>query len=210
MKIRYLGHSCFECTDKNGRVLITDPYTKVGYELPKGLRADVVTVSHGHFDHNYFSAIQTEKVITEGAPCTIKGVEIFGVDSFHDEKQGELRGKNVIFVFKMDGLTVCHLGDIGEKVSQSLVEKIGKVDVLLLPVGGTYTIDAFGAKEYADAIQPKIVIPMHYKPLDGRIDIADIQPFLRLVKGEYSFVCGGETEINFGDTGIVYMERVRI
>ena len=136
MKIRYLGHSCFECTDGNGKVLITDPYTKVGYELPKDLRADVVTVSHGHFDHNYVTAVQTEKIVTDSTLCEIDGIQIWGVDSFHDEKQGALRGRNIIFLFKMDGLTVCHLGDVGESVSPSLIETIGKVDVLLLPVGG--------------------------------------------------------------------------
>lgn len=209
MKVRYLGHSCFEFTDRNGIVLITDPYTRVGYELPKGLRANIVTVSHGHFDHNFTQAIQTESVVNTPAPCAHKGVEICGVESFHDENAGALRGQNVIFKFVMDGLTVCHMGDIGEKISKSLAERIGKVDVLLIPVGGTYTVDALGAKAYADAILPNVVIPMHFKTEDGTIDITGIQPFLSLCENGYEFV-KNETEITAETRGVLYMEKEQV
>lgn len=209
MKIRYLGHSCFECTDKNGVVLITDPYTRVGYELPQGLCADIVTVSHGHFDHNYTQAVQVERVVDSSLPCTYKGVEICGVDCYHDEKHGALRGKNIIFKFIMDGLTVCHMGDIGEAVSKELVESIGKVDVLLLPVGGTYTVDALGAKAYVDAISPKVVIPMHFKTEDGTIDITGVKPFLCLCEKGYTKKMH-ETEITAEMSGVIYMEKAQV
>ena len=208
MKVKYLGHSCFEFTDKNGVVLITDPYTRVGYELPNGLRADIVTVSHGHFDHNFTQGIQVERVVNTSSPCAYKGVEICGVESYHDEKAGALRGQNVIFKFAMDGLTVCHMGDIGEKVSKELAERIGKVDVLLIPVGGTYTVDAFGAKAYVDIISPNVVIPMHFKTADGTIDITGVQPFLSLCEKGYSTV-NEEVEITAETRGVLYMEKSR-
>ena len=209
MKIKYLGHSCFECTDKNGVVLITDPYTRVGYELPKGLRADIVTVSHGHFDHNYTQAIQAEAIVDSPSAFAYKGVEGYGVECYHDEKFGALRGKNIIFKFVMDGLTIVHIGDIGEAASKTLVERIGKADVLLIPVGGTYTVDALGAKAYVDAISPKAVIPMHFRTVDGTIDITDVQPFLSLCENGYTAV-NEETEITAETRGVIYMEKAKV
>ncbi len=178
MKIKYLGHSCFQLRSANGTAIVTDPYTKVGYELPKGLFADVVTVSHSHFDHNYTQAIQTDCVISTAGRHQIKQFEIIGINSYHDPRGGALRGGNVIFKLQIDEVSVCHFGDLGEPVSKALLEKIGKVDVLLLPIGGTYTIDAAQAKEYVDFIAPKIVIPMHFKPVDGTIDIDGVSAFL--------------------------------
>jgi L-ascorbate metabolism protein UlaG (beta-lactamase superfamily) len=210
MKVRYLGHSCFEITSKNGVKLITDPYTKVGYELPQGLSADVLTLSHAHFDHSFTQAVKSKVVLTEAKVYHLDGVEIVGVESYHDPKKGALRGKNVIYKITIDGVTFCHMGDIGEACSNELVEKIGKVDVLLIPVGGTYTVDAFGAKEYIDKICPKAVIPMHYKPQDGALDIMGIQPFLDWYKDEpIQKIVDGVMQIDENTSGIIYMERVK-
>ena len=210
MKIRYLGHSCFEITGRNGVKLITDPYTKVGYELPQGLSADVLTLSHAHFDHSFMQAVKSKVVLAEAKVYHLDGVEIVGVESYHDPKKGALRGKNIIYKITIDGVTFCHMGDIGEACSKELVEKIGKVDVLLIPVGGTYTVDAFGAKEYIDKICPKAVIPMHYKPQDGALDIMGIQPFLDLYKDEpIQKIVGGVIQIDENTSGIIYMERVK-
>ena len=179
MKIEYLGHSCFRLTDEKGVVLLTDPYTRVGYELPRGLRADIVTVSHGHFDHNNVSAIENRAKIVNAAGKTVyEDVTIEGIATWHDDKQGALRGGNVVYKIGMDGLTVCHLGDLGEAFREDLAEKIGQVDVLLLPIGGTYTIDAVQAAEYVRKLQPKLVIPMHYRPQDGSLDIDGAEAFL--------------------------------
>ena len=209
MQIRYLGHSCFEITSKAGKSIITDPYTKVGYELPKGLYADVVTTSHAHFDHNYTQAIDCNLIINEAKSYCIDGIEIVGIESYHDTERGALRGKNIIYNITIDGIVLCHMGDIGEACSQALVEKIGKVDVLLIPVGGRYTVDALEAKEYIDKINPKVVIPMHYKPHDGALDIAEIQPFLDIFEGQViTMVVVGSTEIDANTSGIIYMERV--
>ncbi len=214
MKIRYFGHSCFQIVGENGTCIITDPYTKVGYELPAGLWADVVTVSHGHFDHNYVQAVRNGTVIAKSSEYRFNHTKITGIDCWHDEKEGALRGANIIFKIKMDGITLCHLGDLGEPCSVELLQKIGDVDVLLLPVGGTYTIDAAGAKAYADGIAPKKIIPMHYKPADGELDIASAQPFLALYsEQEIKRVSCGEINMDTDDLDcgekIIYMERVK-
>ena len=178
MKIVYLGHSCFLLQSNAGKTLLTDPYTGVGYELPSGLSADVVTISHQHFDHNYLDAVRAGEVFANAGRYEASGFLIEGKECYHDEKQGKLRGKNVLFKITVDGLTVCHLGDVGEAMSEELLEKIGRVDILLLPVGGKYTIDAATAKAYVSTIQPKIVIPMHYLPQDGSLDIQTETAFL--------------------------------
>ncbi len=177
MKIKYLGHSCFKITAKSGVSIITDPYTKVGYKLPAGLTTTAVTTSHAHFDHNYLSAIGCENVIASVGEHSVQDVKIMGIHSWHDEKNGALRGNNIIFKFEVDGMQVCHLGDLGEPISDDLIKRIGDVDVLLIPVGGTYTIDAVQAKEFIFEIAPKMVIPMHFKPSDGTLDIAPLSAF---------------------------------
>ena len=214
MKIQYLGHSCFYFESNTGVSVLTDPYTKVGYELPSGLQADVVLTSHGHFDHNYVQVVSTECIVKEAGDRERFGVQIKGIDSFHDPLLGALRGKNVIFKFALDGITFCHLGDLGEPCSEELLARIGKVDVLLIPVGGTYTIDATQAHEYVQKIAPKAVIPMHYKPSDGALDITSADEFLsfydekrvqRIVNGEMELSLDNFTE----ETLILYLERVR-
>ena len=211
MKIEYFGHSCFRLTANDGVSIITDPYTKVGYELPSGLTATLVTASHQHFDHNYTQGVTSEGVLTKSGSYTLGGVNITGIDSWHDPMQGKLRGNNVIFKFVIDGITLCHLGDLGETVADELVKKIGKVDVLLLPVGGTYTIDAVQAKAYMEAISPKMVIPMHFKSTDGALDIAPITAFLGLFAKENVAYSVGEAlltaETLEGSLPILYMER---
>lgn len=210
MKIRYLGHACFEFTSQNGTKVITDPYTQVGYELPKGLAADLVTVSHGHFDHCYTQAVKTSYILCDAGKYSFQGVEICGISSFHDGSHGALRGNNVIFKMIVDGMTLCHMGDIGEACSEALANEIGLVDVLFIPVGGTYTVDAYGAKEYIHRLQPKVVVPMHYKPEDGALDIAGIEAFVHLYPiEEIRFVEDGVVELNQQTSGIICMKRVK-
>lgn len=216
MKIEYYGHSCFRLTSENGVRIVTDPYTKVGYELPHDLNADIVTISHGHFDHNYEAAVKGSPVIVRQAgKYSGNGVEIVGADSWHDPVQGALRGKNVIYKIKSDGVTFCHFGDLGESYSKDLAEKLLGADVWLIPVGGTYTIDAAQAKEYIEKLSPKLVIPMHYRPSDGSLDVAGIDAFLSLMDkkdviecktGEYFLT---EKDLQNEKTKILYMERKR-
>ena len=185
MYIEYLGHSCFRIVYQGGVAVVTDPYTKVGYEMPEGVTADVITVSHGHYDHNYIDGVQGAKcVIQTTEKREIDGVEIYGVACYHDDKKGEKRGANVAYILKGDKITLCHLGDLGEPLNPELVKAIGKVDILCIPVGGNYTIDAKQAKAYIDAVCPSAVIPMHYKPIEGGIDIAPLGEFVTLFTGD--------------------------
>ena len=205
MKIEYFGHSCFKITLDSGVSVLTDPYTRVGYELPKGLRADFVTVSHGHFDHNFVDALAYVGEVLQSVGAYEKaGVRFIGLESNHDEKGGTLRGKNIAYIIEADGKRLCHLGDIGEPCSPAFVEKVGEVDILFLPIGGKYTIDAREAKRYMDAIAPKTVLLMHYRPKDGTIDIDTEKPFLSLVDGYAVRV--GEYDTKEGES-VVLMRR---
>ncbi|MBR2441872.1 MAG: MBL fold metallo-hydrolase [Clostridia bacterium] len=212
MKIEYLGHSCFLLTSAKGVRVLTDPYTKVGYELPQGLQADIITVSHGHFDHNYTQAVCNQPIILDTVEDFTQGeVEIHGEESFHDPKQGALRGKNIIFKITMDGIVFCHFGDLGEAYNNTLKDKL-QADVWLLPVGGTYTIDPVQAKEYIEKCQPKLVIPMHYKPLDGALDIQPSSAFLngcpwRITEFKNGEISLTKENLQKKSTQILYMER---
>ncbi len=217
MKIQYLGHSCFKLTESTGTTIITDPYGDIGYDLPENLTADAVTVSHNHFDHNNSAAISGKPtVINKDGFYELPGVEIEGIKSYHDTEEGKLRGENVIFKFRMDGLDVCHLGDIGEECSAELIEMLLPVNILLIPVGGNYTIDAELAKEYVDRIMPEIVIPMHYKSRHGTVDVEKAQGFLDLFEDEDVDVCRKDvlefTRDDLSDdanTKIYLMERTK-
>lgn len=179
MKIQYLGHSSFKLTESTGTSVVCDPYSpEVGFAMKK-VSADAVTVSHHHFDHDNVAAVGgNPRIIDKEASYDLPGVEINAVKSFHDGSRGKKRGENVIFKFRMDGLDICHLGDLGEACSAELIELILPVDVLLIPVGGNYTIDAETAKEYVDRLMPEIVIPMHYRTKDCRLDIEKVDEFL--------------------------------
>ena len=184
MKIRYLGHSCFEFTESTGTTIVTDPYGDVGFSMPN-TRAEAVTVSHSHFDHNNVKAVDGNPVIFDReGQYEIGGVEITAIKSYHDDENGKNRGENLIFKFRMDGVEVCHLGDLGEECSSSLIEALLPIHVLLIPVGGNYTINAQQAKEYVDRIMPSYVIPMHYKTKGLDIDVEQPDEFIDLFDGE--------------------------
>lgn len=214
MKIKYLGHSSFLLTESTGTSIICDPYDdSVGYIMPE-LNADAVTVSHHHYDHDCVSKVKGNPVVLDKETgYTIGGVEIASIKSYHDECRGKKRGENIIFKFKMDGLDVCHLGDLGEDCSTELIEAILPVQVLLIPVGGTYTIDADMAKEYVDRLMPDIVIPMHYRAKGCRLDIDKVDSFLGKFGDEAIIVrAGDEIEISRDDldgehTKIIVMEN---
>lgn len=183
MKIQYLGHSCFLFTDGQKRFL-TDPFTRIGYEMPR-VSADFVTVSHGHFDHNYLGGVSSfQKVIDRAGDYDACGVKIRGIPCLHDNAGGSLRGKNIAFVFDFGGFTVCHLGDLGEDFSRESAARFPKTDVLLIPVGGRYTIDARTAVDYIRAIRPSVVVPMHYRTERCTLDIAPLTEFIGAIGRE--------------------------
>lgn len=173
MKIKYLGHSSF-LIKGNEKSVVTDPFGDIGYEIER-VDCDYCTVSHFHYDHDYVDGVNAKKIITSSKDGFI------AVESYHDCALGKLRGKNKIFLFSVDGVKFCHVGDLGEYFSESLAEEMGSPDVLFIPVGGNYTIDYKEAVKYATAIKAKITVPMHYKTSRSNIDIDGVQQFLRHV-----------------------------
>jgi len=163
MEVTYLGHSSFKFRGKSVTV-VTDPYDPeyVGLKYPK-TEADIVTVSHNHPDHNFISIVGGGPfVISQPGEYEIKGVSIFGFSSYHDDKQGAERGKNIIYLIEVDGFRICHLGDLGERLSAELIEEIGTADILCIPVGGKVTLGTNEAVELTAQIEPSIVLPMHF------------------------------------------------
>jgi len=181
MNIKWLGHAAFLITSDEKIKIITDPYQSSGgiKYSPITEEADYVTISHQHFDHNYTNDISGNPIIIVGSGIHQKEHFTFkGIESFHDDKRGRLRGENTIFCFTVDDINVCHLGDLGHLLSQDKIQEIGQVDVLLIPVGGTYTIDVNQATELCKNINPKIIIPMHFKTPKLDFPITDEKPFI--------------------------------
>lgn len=185
MKLTWLGHSSFRLEESTGTTVVTDPYhASVGFELPK-VGADVVTVSHSHNDHNNIEGVDgSPKILNHAGAYEIGGVHILADRTYHDDSKGAHRGENLVFKYRMDGVDLCHMGDIGEECNAFLVETLMPVNVLMIPVGGNYTIDAEQAKEYVDRLMPDIVIPMHYKTKDCDLDIDKVGEFLDLFDDE--------------------------
>lgn len=174
MEITWLGHASFLIKDSKGRKLLTDPFDKsVGYQTFHE-EVDLVSISHHHFDHDYIKELKgNPEIIDKAGLFYLCDIPIEGIPSYHDNSQGSKRGENIIFTFEMDGYKICHLGDLGHELSQDYIAKLGNIDILLIPVGGNYTIDGKEAASIAKLINSKIIIPMHYKtpslsfPLDG-------------------------------------------
>ncbi len=179
MKITWLGHSSFLIETEHARI-VTDPYDETtGYKFPS-VSADIVIVSHDHHDHNAVDRVHgSPRVITGLEPVEINGVEIVGVATFHDQNQGRHRGRNNAYIIRAEGLTLCHLGDLGHIPDADQIRAIGEVDVLMLPIGGTYTISPLEAVQTVGLLQPRLVIPMHYKAAVCTYDIAPLQEFSR-------------------------------
>ena len=180
MEITYIGHSCFKIKNKNV-TLVIDPYNeKIGYKLPD-LEADIVLSTHDHSDHNNVKAVKNASLVIDCAGEYEKSdVFIQGVEVFHDKTEGADRGKNIIYEIYMDGVTVLHVGDLGHNLTQETLQKIGDVNVLMVPVGGKSTVDAKGASDVISAVEPGIVIPMHYatKDLTGVEGLDPLDKFL--------------------------------
>jgi L-ascorbate metabolism protein UlaG (beta-lactamase superfamily) len=197
MKVKWLGHSSFLITSDKGVRVITDPYKSGGnmkYAEVKG-PADVVTVSHEHFDHNNVASIEGNPQIIRGAkPAEFKGIKFNGVATFHDENKGKDRGTNTIFCFEIDGVRVCHLGDLGHKLSDQEAKQIGKVDVLLTPMAGFYTINAAVSTEVSNRLKPKVIIPMHFKNERCDFPVSTVDDFL---KGKKNVTRMDSSEIEF-------------
>jgi len=182
MKISWLGHACFLLETSQGVRLITDPYESGGYGGAVGydainLEADIVTVSHKHADHNNIQDFRDSLIVSEEGETSIKGIGIKGRLSYHDKEKGASRGENIIFTIQADGLKVVHFGDLGEKDID--LASFSDIDIAIVPVGGTFTIDASEASQLIRKICPKITIPMHYKTSKLGFDIDGVDKFLK-------------------------------
>ena len=188
LTLRWFGQACFLLTSPGGTAVLMDPFgAKVGYPAPS-VKADAVTVSHEHGDHNNAAAAQGQPKVIRGLTESgwaeineqVGDVRIRSVAADHDAEQGQKRGRDTIFVFETGGITVVHLGDLGRVLTEEQVKQIGKTDVLLVPVGGYYTIDATAAGQVVEQLQPRLVVPMHYKTAaTPQSPIAPVDEFLK-------------------------------
>ena len=200
MEIKYIGHSCFRIKGKDTAIAI-DPYNPkmTGYKLPS-LEADVVLTSHDHGDHAYVKGVKGYKLLIETpGEYEVAGTFVYGVRTYHDANQGKDRGSNTIFQIVMDGFNLLHLGDLGHELTTETLERISNIDVLMIPVGGTYTINAKTAVKVISSIEPGIIIPMHYqtKDLTGLGDkIDDLKVFLE--------------EMGVEDSGVQRVEKLTL
>ncbi len=180
MEITYIGHACFEIKGEKTTIVI-DPYDKqIGYDMPE-MKADILITSHDHFDHSNIDAVSGYKLLINGpGEYEVDGTFIYGFSTFHDAKGGEERGKNTVYLIDIDGFSLVHLGDLGHELSKDTLEKISEVSVLMVPVGGIFTIDAKTATKVISSLEPGIVIPMHYQTKDLKIGetLAGVDKFL--------------------------------
>lgn len=178
-----IGHAKFLIELENGMRIVTDPYDKTcGYPVTS-VPADVVLVSHGHHDHNAVETIPgTPRVIDKAGEYDLgDGVTVTAVEADHDDAGGTKRGKTLLFSIRAEGMNAVHLGDLGHLPTQAQCEKLGLVDVLMIPVGGFFTIDASAAKETAALLHARVVLPMHYKTrANADWPIAPVEEFTKL------------------------------
>ncbi len=185
MKIKWYGHSAFHIATDSGARIIIDPYESgaFGGAIAYGRitdEADIVLTSHDHNDHNYTKDIKGKfAILREAGEYQEKGTKIRAIATYHDTAKGNERGKNLVFVITADGMNIAHLGDLGHVLDGSTLQKIGKVDVLFVPVGGFFTIDAKDATKVMNNLRPAITIPMHYKTANSSLPIASIDEFIK-------------------------------
>jgi L-ascorbate metabolism protein UlaG (beta-lactamase superfamily) len=184
MNIRFLGHACFLVTDSAGTKIVFDPYEPGGFGGGLGYGpleepADIVLISHDHGDHNFAAGVPGDPQVIKGAgEHSVGSLTFRGIAAKHDAKGGSDRGEDTIFCAEIDGVRVCHLGDLGHQLSRSQVADIGPVDVLMCPVGGFFTIDAQGATMVMKTLEARITIPMHYKTPKAAFPIAAVDDFV--------------------------------
>jgi len=180
LQIRWYGHACFEIRDH--QTIVTDPHDgrSIGIPTPM-IHGDIILISHDHYDHNSFKTVEKEhsKIITDSRKRTINDITIKGYETFHDAHSGEKRGGNIMYKLTIDDITLLHAGDLGHMLDDKLIESLGSIDILFIPVGGTYTLDADSALKVIKKIKPKIAIPMHYKIEGLSLPIATVDEFLQ-------------------------------
>lgn len=182
MILKWCGQACFLLTSEKGTRILTDPFNKhLGYPVPR-YEVEAITVSHNHYDHNYVRAVPNYldiPILRDQGEYQIQDIHIKGLSSFHDNQGGAARGSNIIFIFQLDGLKIAHLGDLGHTFSPAQLSQLGSPDILLIPLGGTYTIGAKEATAIIEQVDSKLVLPMHYKTSTLRYPLDPLDPFLQ-------------------------------
>lgn len=198
MKVRFIGHACFILEEEKGLKILLDPYEPGGFGgmvnySPLEEKVDIVVISHDHADHCYISkGFGNPKIVKKGGD--VAGIKFKSVEVSHDDKMGSLRGMVQTFTFEFEGIKFCHLGDIGAVLKQNQIEDIGDVDILFIPVGGTFTIGPDEAKKIISDISPKVAIPMHYKTEKVGFPLKSLDEFLKKW-GEYKRLNSTEANI---------------
>ena len=179
VRVSWLGHAMFLLEDGAGHRLVTDPYAAgVGYSLPD-VEAGIVLVSHDHFDHSNVDLVRGNPVVVrDSSPREIDGIKVAGFSTYHDASGGAERGPNVVFRWRMQGLTFVHLGDLGHSLEEDLAAELAGADVLFVPVGGTFTVDDAGAAQVVETLAPRIAVPMHFRNAACNFPIQNEEPFL--------------------------------
>jgi len=187
MQISWHGHSCFQIISspiKGGKIqILIDPFNeKIGLK-PPSLEADILLISHDHHNHNNKKAVKGSPFLIDGpGEYEIKGIFVRGILAFHDNLQGRERGEITIFTIESEGIKICHLGDLGQKeLTEEQLNQIGNVDILMIPIGGIYTISAKEAQKIISQIEPKISIPMHYLIPKLKIKLESLDKFLKMM-----------------------------
>ncbi len=197
MKIKWLGHASFVITASDGTKIVTDPfgdYTGLKH-TPINETADIVIISHTHGDHVGGKISGNPTKIDRSGDNKAGSITFQGIETFHDVNRGKDRGQNIVFCFSVDGVRICHLGDLGHELSESTIKEIGNVDIMMVPVGGFYTIDADVAGKVCKQLKPRIVIPMHYKNEKCEFPIAGVDEFLK-GKSNVRRIDGSEIELS--------------
>jgi len=187
MEITWLGQACFKLEGKDS-TLVIDPFDPTtGLKLPKSLSANLLLITHEHHDHNYRQGVSGNPYeINSPGEYEVAGATVTGITAFHDKKNGEERGKITIYLMEFEGIKICHLGDLGQDLSDDEIDKLGTVDILMIPVGSTYTIDGEEAAKIVGEIEPKIVIPMHYKipGVNTPLELEPVDKFQKKFEGK--------------------------
>lgn len=197
MQIRWLGHSCFEFTD--GKItVVTDPHDgkSIGIRTPRAA-ADIVLMSHDHYDHNAAWVIEGnhKDYLFKNGKFESKGIVFHGYSTFHDKEGGKLRGLNTIYKFEMDGMTVVHCGDLGDMPSEQVMRNIKGADFLFIPTGGYYTMEKEDLKRFVEEADAKVIVPMHYRVGGLSIPIANVDSFLDMIPEESVDYLGNSLDI---------------
>ena len=181
MEITWLGHSCFRIKGKEATI-VTDPYDKtLGYPMRKPT-ANIVTISHNHPQHCFLEGVAgNPRVVSRPGEYDISNISIYGIPTFHDNEKGQNRGKNTVFFMEIDGVKVCHLGDLGHVPTSEQIEQISDVEILMVPIGGGSTLDAAAAAEAIGLLEPKLVLPMHYKTDVVKMELESLEKFIKVM-----------------------------